>query len=326
MMTVGGGAIFRKTPETASRKRLGEMLPVTKENKPMKAMGADAFLFNAAQIEKAFADPDVQNAFLPFMMSAAKAVALFLSKPQRHALRIDNPENRESVGTIAPLMTKAVSAVGILADEVRENPRLLAYEKLLTEAGYNPMEARILSYGIVKMGAEYTIQLNRAKRDLHPILVGLRKTSVDDAPGISRWSGKLEAALQNPEAARLVGNALASSDSSYCPADIEAIAQDAQAGVVAAVARLKTIADSLIDHVPSSRGKPVATSNGTHAILLFILNRAGKRRSYTYRSKDNEFTDATTMATRRAFRQPQFNPRSSLKRLPDRVRKMKKPS
>ena len=153
-MTVGGGAIFRKTPETASRKRLGEMLPVTKENKPMKAMGADAFLFNAAQIEKAFADPDVQNAFLPFMMSAAKAVALFLSKPQRHALRIDNPENRESVGTIAPLMTKAVSAVGILADEVRENPRLLAYEKLLTEAGYNPMEARILSYGIVKMGAE----------------------------------------------------------------------------------------------------------------------------------------------------------------------------
>ena len=47
----------------------------------------------------------------------------------------------------------------------------------------------------------------------------------------------------------------------------------------------------------------------THALLLYAAHMAGHCRAYTYCPAAEDFVDRLTIATRRRFGQPGFNPR-----------------
>jgi hypothetical protein len=67
----------------------------------------------------------------------------------------------------------------------------------------------------------------------------------------------------------------------------------------------------LFPHVPKARGRPLATITVAHMLLLYAARSIGRGGAYTYCPSEEDFVDDLTLATRRQFAKPDFNPRES---------------
>jgi hypothetical protein len=199
---------------------------------------------------------------------------------------------------------------------VLSEPREAEYEQALIAIGYEKLEARAVSIGIVGAARRSTPGFDRNRRKLASALREVRE-AVEKSPSvISRRAQVLFPALDDTEIAKpLIENSLSKAGLRLSFEEFQAIAANASRRDPAACRELASLVRQIFEHVPKARGRSLSMMTVTHALLLYAAHMAGHCRAYTYCPAAEDFVDRLTIATRRKFGQPGFNPRESIRLL-----------
>jgi hypothetical protein len=80
-------------------------------------------------------------------------------------------------------------------------------------------------------------------------------------------------------------------------------------------ARITAIAAHVSRHLPTERGKRIRASSAAHEFFLDQVVSLEAPRAFTWSNLEDDFTDAVTLATRKEFNDPDFDPRPARRRL-----------
>jgi hypothetical protein len=79
--------------------------------------------------------------------------------------------------------------------------------------------------------------------------------------------------------------------------------------------RLSQLAASIMPHLPRRTGRAITASSAAHEFLLKNLGPNISAGAYTWNAINEDFTDTSTIATRREFKEPHFDPRPAARRM-----------
>ena len=193
------------------------------------------------------------------------------------------------------------------ADRVESAGPVPGYEAMLVQRGQHPLMARSFSYSLIRWGKD---EANKAKTQ-RPVADTLRFLAKPGrtARSISR---KAAALLEVWSATSSFGDAFHGSDIN----EFEFV--DALKGAVrrqpAACLRVTEIAAAVTPGLFVRRGPKISEASMSHQLLLQLVATWEGPKSYTYSEIEGDFTDPLTRATRLAFDEPGFDPRTAFRR------------
>jgi hypothetical protein len=192
------------------------------------------------------------------------------------------------------------------------------YVALLVRHGDHPFAARVLAHMIVTLGAEYADKVNRKRR---VIVKGIRvfgKKRTRRVSFIAKTSRKM---LSMPIAHSLINDIFAESDHLDLAYEFANLLERASKADPAACRRAADIAKAVAGDVPPPRGRKVGVATTTHELLVQRLHIAGKVLAHTWSDEQGDFVDPLPQATRDEIGDPDFNPRSALRRMAARLQR-----
>jgi hypothetical protein len=188
------------------------------------------------------------------------------------------------------------------------------YEEILIKAGVETKSARIQTNYIMMIANRETQRRNTRKNGIKPVI---RKLGTPGATTlvISRLSRKLSALLDDEGAADLVTSALFACCRTEFVDQYKLIVEAAVRRDVVACRKVAELAQSLVAHIPDSRGKTISRATVAHWLMLRALALAGKVQRFTYNVAAECHVDALTKATEAVFRVARFDPRPATRLL-----------
>ena len=97
----------------------------------------------------------------------------------------------------------------------------------------------------------------------------------------------------------------------------------AATGDVVACERVTAIAAILLPHLSNPPGPKISAASAAHEFFLEVQAEDAMSPGYTWNPIDQEFVDEMTVATRREFADPDFDPRPAYRRFKARERATK---
>lgn len=200
--------------------------------------------------------------------------------------------------------------VALHINALLSEPHAGEYEQQLIQMGYEPVEARIFSYWVIRAGPQNAKELSARRRQLGSAMLELVNAAGQGTLVLSRRAARLVPVVD--EWTRpWIKNVIESSGLLLSLAEFEELIRAAAARDPGACARLREVAPRIFRHIPKARGASLSMHNVTHALLLMIADEADSCAGYTYDAVEGDYVDPLTAATRRQLKNPKFNPSRS---------------
>jgi hypothetical protein len=192
------------------------------------------------------------------------------------------------------------------AERLENLPASCGYEPMLVERGQNPLVARFFSYVYVGLAKDMA---NEAK--MQGIVVDALRFLARPGRTKRAISRRVAALLEVWNTTSNLGNAFSGVDVSVFEfvESLEAVAR----GDYTACERVREVAAALAPGLSVPRGRKASAASIAHELWLSNSKLTGQM-SYTWDEARGDFTDPLTRATRLAFGDPDFDPRSAFRR------------
>jgi hypothetical protein len=242
------------------------------------------------------------------VLSEIKGVLVeFVSRPE-----IDTPSNSLEL-ILRPIARVAIPIFTGLAAlaEVQNWPRSPGYQPLLCQHGFDPISARITANIVVRHGYQIAID----QRDLPAAFEAIRFLA---KPGRKRHAvrRRVEFLLVACDQTSVLESIRQAGYTGFDFVDLLKLAAKLAANEdETAVARLAEAAASIAPHLPNLRGPKIGAASAAHEFFYQAEIVPGEPRAYTWNVMEADFTDPMTVATRREFNDPDFNPVPAHRRL-----------
>ena len=195
------------------------------------------------------------------------------------------------------------------------------YEAILIEKGCDPFAAKAAVHVILNIGFRWVFPEHEAARALGRVLRKL-KVSKQGSLANSRRARELLGQTSSALGKKVLSDAIAKSRLKMGIDEIIQIAEAAANRADEAMKELQGIAGILSQYVLDPRGRPISRTTSFHAYLLLLLHHLGKPSLYSRGNgiETTDYFDSATRATRKAWNQPNFDPRGAVLLVKERLR------
>lgn len=195
-------------------------------------------------------------------------------------------------------------------------PPSAGYEPFFATLEYRGLSARVAAYIVVARGKRVERESRKLLDAVHALkfLAAPRK----NRPAILRWMNVLLTVWNQTSILEEIFDAAKLSEGEFI-----GLLTSAAEGRPVSHDRVREIAAAVGPYLPSGRGRKVSAASASHEFLLqqeWILNpgcenERDNRHAYTWDPVVEDFKDLMTLATRKEFNEPNFDPRSAWRRL-----------
>jgi hypothetical protein len=199
-----------------------------------------------------------------------------------------------------------------------ESSPSIAYEPFLVEHGVKPVWARGLASLTICRGKRCANESIRL-----PAVVGAIRFLAKPGRGRRAILRKAEVLLAAWEETSIVETIF--DDAALRASEFIGLLKSAVEGREVVCPRTREIAAAVAPHLSIPRGPKISAASAAHEILLEEFVSVTGSQGYTWDSYKEDYSDPLTRATRREFRDPDFDPRAAYRRVRARRKEKEKP-
>ena len=205
-------------------------------------------------------------------------------------------------------MERLFEPIGAATLAIAKSPPSPGYEPFFVRRGADPVLARMMALVLVHRGRRIEAESRRHRAVVEAVRFlakpGRRSSSI-----VRRATVLLAAWNESSAIESIFRNAPRNSIMEFAEA-----LKGAATGDVVACERVMAIAAVFLLHLSNPPGPKISAASAAHEFFLEGQAENGRPSGYTWNPIDQEFVDELTIATRREFANPDFDPRPAHRR------------
>jgi hypothetical protein len=219
-------------------------------------------------------------------------------------------ERAEQICRCFELIIAGAAAIVGRIEPLFSGPEVPGFEAFLRKEGYDADGARFVARVMMHSG-KMLAEEHSVSRSLGSAVLAVANCAGRSSLVMARRARPLKEFLDKGLAHHVITSAIAKAALSFTLDDLRRISDRAVARDENACRELGKIAQAILPHMPSPRGRPISVATCTHVLMYHALADMGRLRTYSWRADGNDFADGATQATRLAINDWDFDPRSA---------------
>lgn len=222
--------------------------------------------------------------------------------------QLDQPHVREKLENALEPLLGFFGMVGMLLMRTQNLPPSSGYEPLLVRENFNQISARGIAHNAVRHG-------ERMAKDSQWM-----KPAADAIRFLAKTGRHTDSVLANAKIILEISDNTSVIETIFESAGLQEceflkLLNEVVDGNHDGMKRISEIAASVSQTLSIRRGPKISAASAAHEFFMEQTKEKIELRAYTYDDVVGDFTDSLTMATRREFDDPHFDPKPARRRL-----------